>query len=261
MESIYVCLDAFEGPFDLLFHLIEKNEIDIYDIPIAQLTEQYIAFLEQAEYKNMDNMSEFLIMAATLIEIKSKLLLPKQKQEQQQPQQDPREELVNKLLEYKKFKQITEDFKKREQTASLVFYKQTDKAIEQLKQSSKEEIDLDKFLCGITLDNLYTAFTEVMKRQEKKVDKIRSSFQSIERDLYTIDEKIEYIRDLLLLRPSVSFYAIFRQQAVKMEIVVTFLALLELIKRKEVCVCQKEIFSDIWITKAVGSDYYETSRN
>ena len=116
MESINVHLEAFEGPFDLLFHLIEKNEIDIYDIPIAQLTEQYIAFLEQAEYKNMDGMSEFLLMAATLIEIKSKLLLPKQKQEQQQ--QDPREELVNKLLEYKKFKEITEDFKKREETAA-----------------------------------------------------------------------------------------------------------------------------------------------
>lgn len=153
MESINVHLEAFEGPFDLLFHLIEKNEIDIYDIPIAQLTEQYIAFLEQAEYKNMDGMSEFLLMAATLIEIKSKLLLPKQKQEQ--PQQDPREELVNKLLEYKKFKEITEDFKKREETAALVLYKEADKAVEKLKQSNKQDLDLDKFLCGITLDNLY----------------------------------------------------------------------------------------------------------
>ena len=217
MESINVHLEAFEGPFDLLFHLIEKNEIDIYDIPIAQLTEQYIAFLEQAEYKNMDGMSEFLLMAATLIEIKSKLLLPKQKQEQ--PQQDPREELVNKLLEYKKFKEITEDFKKREETAALVLYKEADKAVEKLKQSNKQDLDLDKFLCGITLDNLYEAFTEVMKRRETKVDRVRSSFKSVERDLYTIDEKIDYIRDLLILRPSVSFYTIFRPKAVKMEIV------------------------------------------
>ena len=207
----------------------------------------------------MDSMSEFLLMAATLIEIKSKLLLPKQKQ--QQPQQDPREELVNKLLEYKKFKQITEDFKKREQTAALVFYKQADKAVEQLKQSDKEDIDLDKFLCGITLDNLYTAFTEVMKRREKKVDRVRSSFKSVERDLYTIDEKIDYIRDLLILRPSVSFYHIFREEAVKMEIVVTFLALLELIKMKEVCVSQKETFSEILITKVTGSDSDEISGN
>ena len=92
MESINVRLDAFEGPFDLLFHLIEKNEIDIYDIPIAQLTEQYIAFLEQADYKNMDGMSEFVIMAATLLEIKSNMLLPKQKETEQQA--DPREEKI-----------------------------------------------------------------------------------------------------------------------------------------------------------------------
>ncbi len=258
MESINVHLEAFEGPFDLLFHLIEKNEIDIYDIPIAQLTEQYIAFLEQAEYKNMDGMSEFLLMAATLIEIKSKLLLPKQKQEQQQ--QDPREELVNKLLEYKKFKEITEDFKKREETAALVLYKEADKAVEKLKQSNKQDLDLDKFLCGITLDNLYEAFTEVMKRRETKVDRVRSSFKSVERDLYTIDEKIDYIRDLLILRPSVSFYTIFRPKAVKMEIVVTFLALLELIKMKEVSVSQKETFSEILITKVSGSDNSEIDR-
>ncbi|MCI9354681.1 MAG: segregation/condensation protein A [Firmicutes bacterium] len=258
MESINVHLEAFEGPFDLLFHLIEKNEIDIYDIPIAQLTEQYIAFLEQAEYKNMDGMSEFLLMAATLIEIKSKLLLPKQKQEQ--PQQDPREELVNKLLEYKKFKEITEDFKKREETAALVLYKEADKAVEKLKQSNKQDLDLDKFLCGITLDNLYEAFTEVMKRRETKVDRVRSSFKSVERDLYTIDEKIDYIRDLLILRPSVSFYTIFRPKAVKMEIVVTFLALLELIKMKEVSVSQKEAFSEILITKVSGSDNNEINR-
>ena len=197
-------------------------------------------------------------MASTLIEIKSKLLLPKQKQEQ--PQQDPREELVNKLLEYKKFKEITEDFKKREETAALVLYKEADKAVEKLKQSNKQDLDLDKFLCGITLDNLYEAFTEVMKRRETKVDRVRSSFKSVERDLYTIDEKIDYIRDLLILRPSVSFYTIFRPKAVKMEIVVTFLALLELIKMKEVSVSQKETFSEILITKVSGSDNNEINR-
>lgn len=249
MESMTVQLKAFEGPFDLLFHLIEKNEIDIYDIPIAQLTEQYITFLNQSEYKNMDNMSEFLIMAATLIEIKSKMLLPKQKEATEQ-QQDPREELVQKLLEYKKFKEVTQTFKKREETASLLLYKQADKAIQKLKE--KKEENLEQFLNGVTLDNLYTAFQEVMKRQETKIDKVRSSFQSVERDLYTIDEKIEYIQDLLLLYPSVSFSSIFRPQAVKMEIVVTFLALLELIKRKEIVVSQKKTFSEIWITKQKG---------
>ncbi len=244
MESINIQLEAFEGPFDLLFHLIEKNEIDIYNIPIAQLTEQYLSFLEQAEYKNMDSMSEFLIMAATLLEIKSKFLLPKQKQEQEQ-KQDPREELVHKLLEYKKFKEVTEDFKKREQKAALVCYKEADKAIQELKQSNTE----DSLLCGITLEHLYQAFTEVMKRREIKIDKVRSSFKSVERDLYTIDEKIDYIKDLLILRPYVSFHQIFREKAAKMEIVVTFLALLELIKVKEVTVSQQGTFSEIWIRK------------
>ena len=234
MESINIQLEAFEGPFDLLFHLIEKNEIDIYNIPIAQLTEQYLSFLEQAEYKNMDSMSEFLIMAATLLEIKSKFLLPKQKQEQEQ-KQDPREELVHKLLE----------FKKREQKAALVCYKEADKAIQELKQSNTE----DSLLCGITLEHLYQAFTEVMKRREIKIDKVRSSFKSVERDLYTIDEKIDSSKDLLILRPYVSFHQIFREKAAKMEIVVTFLALLELIKVKEVTVSQQGTFSEIWIRK------------
>lgn len=243
-----VQLEAFEGPFDLLFHLIEKNEIDIYDIPIAQLTEQYLSFLEQAEYKNMDSMSEFLIMAATLLEIKSKFLLPKQKQDPEQ-KQDPREELVHKLLEYKKFKEVTEDLKKREQKAALVFYKEADKAVQALKQSKTE----DCFLSGITLEHLYQAFTEVMKRREIKIDKVRSSFKSVEKDLYTIDEKIDYMKDLLILHPCVFFHQIFREKAVKMEIVVTFLALLELIKIKEVTVSQQETFSEILIRK-IGSD-------
>ena len=259
MESINVQLEAFEGPFDLLFHLIEKNKIDIYDIPIAQLTEQYIAFLEKAKDKNMDGMSEFLLMAATLVEIKSKLLLPKQKNEEEQ-EIDPREELVNKLLEYKKFKEITQDLKKREEGAALICYKQADKAIEQFLQESKEPETLDKFLGDVTLEDLYEAFTEVMKRRETKIDKIRSSFKSVERDLYTIEEKIEYLQDLLILRPQITFFSIFRKEARKMEMVVTFLALLELIKRKEVSISQSGNFSEIWITKVFGSDESEVDR-
>ena len=127
----------------------------------------------------MDGMSEFLLMAATLVEIKSKLLLPKQKNEEEQ-EIDPREELVNKLLEYKKFKEITQDLKKREEGAALICYKQADKAIEQFLQESKEPETLDKFLGDVTLEDLYEAFTEVMKRRETKIDKIRSSFKSVE---------------------------------------------------------------------------------
>lgn len=249
MQSINVKLEAFEGPFDLLFHLIEKNEIDIYDIPIATLTDQYLEYLDQASQRNMDGMSEFLVMAATLLEIKSKMLLPAVKKEEEK--EDPREELVSKLLEYKKFKEVTESLKNREEEAALIFYKAADAAMIKLKQE-KEPQDLDSFLQGVTLDDLYRAFEDVMRRKEVKVDKVRSSFRYVERDLFTVQEKMEYIRDLLILSPKTTFSSIFRENAKKMEVVVTFLALLELIKLKQVQIMQSEIFEEIVITKYDG---------
>ena len=119
MNNMTVRLDSFSGPLDLLYHLIEKNEIDIYDIPIAELTEQYMEFISREENKNMDGMSEFIVMAADLIEIKSRMLLPKVQSEE--PEEDPRDELVQKLLEYKKFKGVTETFQRMEENASRFF--------------------------------------------------------------------------------------------------------------------------------------------
>ena len=106
MDNMTVKLESFSGPLDLLYHLIEKNEIDIYDIPIAELTDQYIEFINLEENKNMDGMSEFIVMAATLIEIKSRMLLPKPETEEQE--EDPREELVQRLIEYKKYKSVVD---------------------------------------------------------------------------------------------------------------------------------------------------------
>lgn len=248
MEEINIRLDAFEGPLDLLYHLIEKNEIDIYDIPIASLTEQYLAYLDAAEDRDMDGMSEFLLMAATLLEIKSKLLLPKPKEEEADGP-DPREELVQKLLEYKKIKDATETLREREEDASLVFYKEADASVEKLKE--QEPQNLEDILMGVTLDDLHTAFLQVMARQETKVDRVRSSFRSVQKDLFTVREKMEYIRDLLILRPhgATAFHTIFRPQAGRMEKVVTFLALLELIKQKEVQITQERNFGEILISK------------
>ena len=248
MEEINIRLDAFEGPLDLLYHLIEKNEIDIYDIPIASLTEQYMAYLEAAEDRDMDGMSEFLLMAATLLEIKSKMLLPKPKTEEEEGP-DPREELVQRLLEYKKIKDATETLREREEDAALVFYKEADASVEKLKEREPQE--LDEILQGITLDDLHTAFLQVMARQETKVDRVRSSFRSVPKDLFTVSEKMEYIRDLLILRPhgTTAFHTIFRENAGKMEKVVTFLALLELIKQKEVQITQEHNFGEILIGK------------
>ena len=135
MNNMTVRLDSFSGPLDLLYHLIEKNEIDIYDIPIAELTEQYMEFISREENKNMDGMSEFIVMAADLIEIKSRMLLPKVQSEE--PEEDPRDELVQKLLEYKKFKGVTETFQRMEENASKIFFREPDIIIPQL--SKREE--------------------------------------------------------------------------------------------------------------------------
>ena len=247
MEKLKIRLDAFEGPLELLYHLIEKNEIDIYDIPIASLTEQYLAYLDAAEDRDIDGMSEFLLMAATLLEIKSKLLLPLPKQEAEEPLADPRTELVQKLLEYKKIKEVTGELKAKEEQASQIFYKKADASVKQLKAQPPEK--LDELLQGITIEDIYQAFQQVMARREEKTDKVRGSFHSVKRDLFTVSEKMAYIRDLLILRPQMqtAFHSIFRTDAGKMEKVVTFLALLELIKQKEVQITQEKNFGEILI--------------
>ena len=188
----------------------------------------------------MDGMSEFLLMAATLLEIKSKLLLPKPKAEEEEGP-DPREELVQRLLEYKRIKDATETLKEREEEAALVYYKEADASVAKLKEQPPQE--LEDLLQGITMDDLYQAFRQVMARKETKEDKVRSSFRSVQKDLFTVGEKMEYIRDMLILHP------IFRRNAGKMERVVTFLALLELIKQKEVQITQEKNFGEIFISR------------
>lgn len=246
MKQVTVRLDAFEGPLDLLYHLIEKNEIDIYDIPIAKITDQYLEYLEQAEDRDMNGMSEFLVMAATLLEIKSKLLLPKIKSDDEDGP-DPREELVQRLLEYKKIKGVTDEWKHKEEEAALVFYKEADVAIKRLKDSTPQP--LDELLKGITTEDLYLAFCQVMERKETKVDHIHSAFRAIPRDIFTVNEKMEYIKDVLILQQKTTFSGIFRKTAGKMEKVITFLALLELIKQKDVFIAQDYTFGEITISR------------
>ncbi len=246
MQNVNVKLETFEGPIELLYHLIEKNKIDIYDIPIATLTEQYLEVIESENYRNMDNISEFMVMAATLIEIKSKMLLPVPPSEDEEEEIDPRAQLVERLLEYKKFKNISEDFKDRREKAAQIFYKDSDVPEEFLKY--KEPVDINEVLKDVTIDDIYNAFREVMNRKENKVDRVRSGFKSVERDLFTIEEKMDYIRDLLTLSPKVSFDRMFRRGAGKNEKVVTFLAILELIKTKVISFSQNKLFGEIEIT-------------
>lgn len=248
MKTVHIKLEIFEGPLELLYHLIEKNEIDIYDIPINTLTEQYLEYIEHFRSASMDSMSEFLVMAATLLEIKAKMLLPSEKPEPDE-QEDPRETLVRQLLEYKKFKDIVPFLKEKENPWR--YFKKSDSILIDQSIDQKNEEVVSEVLSGITLDMLHKAFLEVMKRKELRTDPIRSSFGSVHRDMYTIQDKMEYIKSLLVLNKELVFKDIFRKNSGKIEKVVTFLALLELTKLNHISVKQKNNFADIYIISSI----------
>jgi len=241
--DISLKLDTFEGPIELLYHLIEKNEIDIHDIPIAQLADQYIEIIKDFP-PDMESLSSFLVMAATLLEIKSKLLLPPKKKDDEEAL-DPREELVRRLLEYKKFREISEILKSKGSELGTAVFKEMDKTVSGLFELPPGEVS--EVLDGVSLNSLFDVFIDVLNRKELKVDKIRSSFGSVKRDEFTIEEKINHLKSILKFRKKISFREVFENFSDKGEVIVTFLALLELIKQKEVRIKQTDIFKDIEI--------------
>jgi len=241
---ILVKTESFEGPMDLLYHLIEKHEIDIYDIPIALLADQFMETISTMPQPDMESMSEFVLMAARLLEIKSKMLLPKLPSDDDEEEEDPRDELVRKLIEYKLFKTAAEGFRDFEAHGVRAVYKGQDETLP-FAEMYTGDADVGEVLDGLTLDTLYAAFEEVMKRKELKTDKIRSTFNAVAKDLYTIGEKQAHIRNLVRIYDSVAFNDIFTLDARRMEKVVTFLALLELIKTKEITISQEELFGKI----------------
>lgn len=236
--AISIKLDIFEGPLDLLLHLIKKAEVDIYDIPISDITEQYIAYLKQMEELDLELASEFLVMAATLLEIKSRMLLPRKKSEDEiAADEDPRKELVEKLVEYKKYKEFAETLKVIE-GGNKVFFKEPE-IIDDLEEN--EEV----FFKNITLENLMTAFKKVVDNYESRFNKRAEIPENIDYDEYRIEDKIEFIKETVREKRSVYFSSIFENANSKMEIVVTFLALLELIKLRMILAVQYENFGDI----------------
>lgn len=241
--SYQIKLKVFEGPFDLLFHLIQKNEVNIYDIPIAEITDQYINYIHQLQENNLEVMSEFIVMAAHLLEIKSKMLLPKSKNDEE-TETDPRTDLVEQLLQYKRFKEFSSILKEREKEADKIAYKLPEIIENYL---SEEHFDTDPVLEGLSLNDIFQAFKRVLERNEKKIDKIRSKFQSVSRDLYTVEEKMEWLFWRINEKKSMIFSDLFYEDASRVEIIITFLALLELIKLKKVNIKQNNSFSDIMI--------------
>ncbi len=243
MESLDIKLQVFEGPLDLLLHLIDKNKINIYDIPIVSITEQYLQYLRSMQELNMDIMSEFLVMAATLIQIKAKMLLPKEEKEEEEEEGDPREELVKRLLEYKMYQYAAEELKELQVDASKMLYKQPTIPKEVLVY--EEPIDLKELVDGLTLTKLHEIFQSVMKRQKEKIDPIRSRFGKIEKEEISVEEKMETIREQMRGLSRIRFRALLEVQASKVQVVVTFLAILELMKMGVLIVRQEQLFGDI----------------
>ena len=188
--AIEVKLQVFEGPLDLLLHLIEKNKVDIYDIPIAEITEQYMEYIRQMEEGDMNVMSEFLLMAATLLDIKCRMLLPREVNEEGE-EEDPRAELVQKLLEYKAYKYMSYELRDMQVDALKVFYKPPTIPEEVLK--FREPVNYEELLADLTLTRLNEIFRNCLKRQEDKVDPVRSHFGRIEKDEVNIDAKANYV--------------------------------------------------------------------
>lgn len=243
--AIPVKLQVFEGPLDLLLHLIDINKIDIYDIPISMITDQYLEYIHEMQSQDMDVMSEFLVMAAMLLKIKSKMLLPVEEKEEEKDEADPRAELVERLLEYKMYKYAAAKLKDREIDAGKAMFK----GMTMPKDLKYEEppIDIDELVGDLTIQKLHKIFKSVMKRQTDKLDPIRSKYGKIEQEEINLADKIAEMEAYGRQRRRFSFREILQNQPTRLNMVVTFLAVLELMKSGKIKVVQEELFDDIMI--------------
>lgn len=244
-------IEEFQGPLELLNHLIEKNKIDIYDIPISEITDQYLKYIEAMKDLNLDITSEFILLASNLLVIKSKMLLPKSKEEE-----DPREELVNKILEYRKYKIVSKQMKERNERYSKIYYK------------LKEDIDYIEAVNELNFDTsaLVKAYKNVLKNISNK-DRIKTNendekteglIENIKRDVFSVEEGISIIEIKLNENKIMKFKDLFFNIEEKYKVITLFIALLELIKIKKVKVVQENLFDDIIINKV---EILEEERN
>lgn len=248
--ELTVKLEAFEGPLDLLLHLLDKNKVSIYDIPIVEITNQYLAYIREMQRQDLNIMSEFLVMAATLLSIKAKMLLPKEEKEEED-EEDPRAELVQQLLEYKMYKCMSYELKDRQMEADRVLYKMPTVPPEVL--AYEEPVDLQNLMADLTLDKLNRIFQSVIRRQENKVDRVRAGFGKIEKEEVSLADKMLYLEEYAKMHKRFSFRNLLESQESRMEIIVTFLAILELMKTGKITITQENLFDDIEIESKLAA--------
>ena len=249
-RGIRVSLPVFEGPLDLLLHLIEKNKIDIYDIPIVTVTDQYMEYISQMDHEDLGVMSDFLVMAATLLEIKAAMLLPKEENEEEEEETDPREELARRLAEYKLYKELSCALRENGEAAALSFYRDPDIPGEVMAYVPPK--DPKELLEGVDVQKLLEVFGDVQRRLADKVDPVRSGFGDIEREEVSLDEKMELVTEILGKNGRTSFRSVLTQGGTRtrMQVIVTFLAVLELMKAGKMKAVQEETFGEIYLEEA-----------
>ena len=244
-EALSLRLEKYEGPLDLLLKLIEKNKINIYDIPIAEITEQYMAYLSGMEREDLDQLSEFLLMAATLLDIKARMLLPREVDQETGEEMDPRAELVSRLLEHKKYKLMAEELADREFDAYKVFFREP--ALPKEVAEWTQPVDLDELFQDVTLTRLQFVFQEVMRQREDRIDPERSRFGTIKREPISLKMHIEAVMSYTRAHESFSFRDLLQKRRSKLLLVVTFLAVLELMKAGILTASQESPALDIYL--------------
>ncbi len=231
-SSYSIKIENFEGPLDLLLFLIKKNELDIYDIPIAQIAKQYLEYIELMELLDLELAGEFIVMAATLMRIKAQMLLPKTEEEKEF---DPREQLVAALLEYKKYKEVAAILETKEKEEMQYFPCASFSDLD--KNESKVE------LTQVSLFDLLRAFKQVLERIPKE------TFHQVNYPEIRVEERIEFILNCLKNRKKILLEELFKNIPLRLIAIVTFLAILELVKAKKLLVKQKKLFDPIWVYK------------
>lgn len=230
-------LDMFEGPLDLLVYLIKKNEINIYDIPIVEITEQYFQYIEMMKVLDLDGIGDFLVMAATLLQIKSRMLLPPDPNASPE-EQDPRADLVRRIEEYQKIKEAAEELRLRAEKRGDLFPRRIDEeALNGLKEDSRE------VYFEANLFDLITALSQALQNKPDKGE------YEVVKEEYTVEKKVHMILHLLVERPQFRLDELFERARDKMEVIVTFMAVLELCRLKELVVVQKRTFSEIEVVR------------
>ena len=240
MESLQLQISNFEGPFDLLLHLLKINKMKIQEIRISEITSQYLAYLQGMKELDLEIASEFLLIASTLLEIKSREMLPKYVEEVDE--EELKEKLVLRIEEYEAFKLMAEGLGERYDEDLLIFTKRAETIV-------GDEVSLEELLRGVTIDHLYITYKSLMNRQKEKVNRSALRTKIMEREEYKIEDKMEELERLLYENRRVNFSTLLFQTKSKSECIVFFLAILELSRNHRIRVSQSEVFSEIIIEK------------